>query len=101
MPAAAAELHEITEHLGPELSDAVRKFIRSVNDAVKTIQTFPEAGTLVPKYAGKNVREKLAGAYRLVYRVHPTRISIVALFHSARNFPAAWRAKPNRFRDRR
>jgi plasmid stabilization system protein ParE len=101
MPAAAAELQEITDYLEPQSSGAARKFVRSVNDAVKTIQTFPEARTSLPEYAGKNVREKLAGAYRLVYRVHPSRISIVALIHSARNFPAAWRSKPDRFRDRR
>ena len=62
------------------------------------METFPEAGALVPAYADKKVREKLAGSYRLLYQVHPKQISVVAFIHSARDFPAAWGSKPDRFR---
>jgi toxin ParE1/3/4 len=94
--AAVADLQEIVNYFERESPEGLFGFIRSVKHSIETLDTFPEAGTLVRRYARKNVREKLAGAYRLVYLFDSDRLFVLGLIHSARDFWRAWRSKPRR-----
>jgi plasmid stabilization system protein ParE len=49
--------------------------------------TFPHAGRMVPELQRVDVREVLEGPYRVIYRVTPDRIDVVAVFHGARQPP--------------
>jgi len=39
---------------------------------------------LVPEYANKNLREKIYGNYRIIYRLKEDSVEIVAIFHGSR-----------------
>jgi len=41
----------------------------------------------VPNYDDENLRELIAHPYRLVYRIKPDRIDIIAVFHGAQQLP--------------
>jgi toxin ParE1/3/4 len=41
----------------------------------------------VPKYDDENLRELIAHPYRLIYRIKPDRIDIIAVFHGAQQLP--------------
>lgn len=47
----------------------------------------PQSGRIVPKYDNSNLRELIVYSYRLIYRLRPERIDIVAVFHGAQQLP--------------
>jgi toxin ParE1/3/4 len=54
---------------------------------VEQLIDHPRSGRLVPNYDDENLRELIAHPYRLVYRIKPDRIDIVAVFHGAQQLP--------------
>jgi plasmid stabilization system protein ParE len=53
---------------------------------VESIPSFPFVGRKVPELNIENIRERLYKSYRIVYRIKPASIEIVAIVHSARLF---------------
>jgi toxin ParE1/3/4 len=51
------------------------------------LEEFPQLGAEVPEYGDESIRELLEGLYRIVYRVYPDRVDVVAVVHSARRMP--------------
>lgn len=47
----------------------------------------PRSGRIVPKYDDENLRELITPPYRLIYRIKPDRIDIIAVFHGAQQLP--------------
>jgi plasmid stabilization system protein ParE len=50
---------------------------------------FPFAGSKVPEYDADDIREVLEYPYRIIYRVFPDRVDILAVIHGARLLPDA------------
>ena len=48
---------------------------------------YPRIGRIAPKYDDPALRELIVGSYRLVYRVTPDDIEILAVFHGAQLLP--------------
>lgn len=61
-----------------------RMFAQRMMALVASIPRFPLAGRRVPEYGREDVREKLCGDYRLVYRLKDDAIEIVAITHGAK-----------------
>ena len=53
----------------------------------KQLARFPESGRIVPEYEQPDVREVIEGAYRVIYRVLPDQLDVLAVVHSARELP--------------
>lgn len=49
---------------------------------------FPGMGGRVPEYDRYDIREVMERPYRIIYRVWPDRIEMLAVIHSARQLPA-------------
>ena len=49
----------------------------------------PALGRTVPTYDDPNLRELIVYPYRLIYRVLPDRIDVIAVFHGAQQLPGA------------
>jgi toxin ParE1/3/4 len=47
-------------------------------------QAFPESGRVVPELERADVRELLEAPYRVIYRVWPDAIEVVAVVHARR-----------------
>ena len=47
----------------------------------------PRSGRIVPQYDDENLRELIVYPYRLIYRLKPDRIDIIAVFHGAQRLP--------------
>lgn len=45
------------------------------------------SGRVVPEFEHGQIREVLEGSYRLVYYIKPDRIDVLAVVHSAQEFP--------------
>ena len=51
------------------------------------LKTLPSSGSIVPEYANEEIREVLERPYRIIYRVLPDRIDVLAVVHGARLLP--------------
>ncbi len=47
------------------------------------IAEFPLSGRQVPEYDSSELREVFEGPYRIIYRILPTRIDVIAVVHTA------------------
>jgi plasmid stabilization system protein ParE len=45
-------------------------------------------GRMVPELPGTGVREIIEGRYRIVYRVQPKAVQVLAVFEGHRQFPS-------------
>jgi toxin ParE1/3/4 len=48
--------------------------------------SFPESGRVVPEFRRTDFREVIEPPYRIVYRVRPDQIDVLAVIHGAREF---------------
>lgn len=83
-PRAASHLEDICEYIAEDSHVYARIFAQKVVGIVKSIRAFPQTGRIVPEYGDPNLREKLFGDYRIVYRVKTDAIEIAAVCHGAR-----------------
>ena len=56
-----------------------------VREAARALATFANRGREVPEYGDEAIRELFIGNYRMIYRVEPDRVTILALIHGARD----------------
>lgn len=47
------------------------------------IANFPISGRKVPEYAAEDIRELIEKPYRIIYRIKPNQIDVLAVVHSA------------------
>lgn len=59
-------------------------FVRRLKTSVNRLRKFPEIGSVVTEFGHSSVRQILYGAYRIIYRITPTQIDTLTVFHSAR-----------------
>jgi plasmid stabilization system protein ParE len=83
-PKAADNLEEICDFIGEDSDYYARVFAQRIIDEIEKIPDFPNVGRIVPEYQQKNLREKIFQSYRIVYRIKPDTIEIVAIVHGAR-----------------
>lgn len=83
-PKAAHQLEAIVEYIAQDSERYAAIFARRVLQIVKTIPAHPAAGRVVPEYGDQNLREKFHLGYRIVYRLTPHAVEIVAICHGAR-----------------
>jgi toxin ParE1/3/4 len=83
-PKAAYQLEGIVEYIAQDSNRYAAIFARRVLQIVRAIPAHPDAGRVVPEYGNKNLREKFHLGYRIVYRLTPNTIEIVAICHGAR-----------------
>ncbi|MFH1961727.1 MAG: type II toxin-antitoxin system RelE/ParE family toxin [bacterium] len=83
-PRATSNLEEICDYIGKDSVYYAGIFAKEVNAIIKTIPQFPEAGRIVPEYGDKNLRERIYGNYRIVYRLKRDIVEIVIISNGAR-----------------
>ena len=88
-PQARADLREITIFIARGNRERARTFGRTLLDKALSLEEFPERGRIVPEEDDPAVREIIHGAYRIMYEVmHTTMtVSILRFWHGARGTP--------------
>jgi toxin ParE1/3/4 len=54
----------------------------------ESLARFPLSGHSVPEYEEDSIRQLLEGNYRLIHRVSPDCIEVIAIIHGARELPS-------------
>ena len=83
-PRAVSQLEEICQHIAKDSEQYACLFAKRVMAIVQSIPRFPQSGRMVPEYGRNDLREKLYGNYRIVYRLKDDTIEIVVITHGAR-----------------
>jgi toxin ParE1/3/4 len=84
-PRAAADLEAIGDYIGRDSPHYARTVVRRIVQVVESIPRFPRMGRMVPEYEAPELRERIVGNYRVVYRLRAEAIEIVTILHGARN----------------
>jgi len=81
---AREDLRGIRAFIARDAPATASAFVRRLRDSVQRLRSFPHSGQVVPELGRDDVREVLCGTYRIIYRVLPSRVEILAVYHSAR-----------------
>ena len=82
-PRASDQFEEICDYIGADSPMYAHIFAKKVVALVKSISTFVRSGRMVPEYGDENLREKIYGNYRVVYRIKTDYIEIAAICHGS------------------
>lgn len=91
-PRAISQLESICDYIALDSPVYARIFAQKVVSLVKLLPAYPQTGRMVPEYGLPNLREKIHGDYRIIYRIEASTIEIAAICHGARQLE---RALPN------
>jgi len=80
---AVAHLVAIHEHIARTSPVYAQLMVRRIWERAGKLMPFPNAGRVVPE-VGTDVREVLEPPYRVLYRVGPDRLEILAVIHGRR-----------------
>ncbi|EQA35496.1 addiction module toxin, RelE/StbE family [Leptospira inadai serovar Lyme str. 10] len=82
---AKSDLQDIYDYISKDSEVYALSVVNKIIDIVENIPIFPLMGRIVPEFNIENLRERLSGNYRIVYKVSNSRnIEIVTIHHSAR-----------------
>jgi toxin ParE1/3/4 len=83
-PRAASHLEGICEFIAEDSPVYARIFAQKIIALVKSIPAYPQTGRIVSEYNDPDLREKIYGDYRIIYRIQAKNIEIAAICHGAR-----------------
>ncbi|MEX2112934.1 MAG: type II toxin-antitoxin system RelE/ParE family toxin [Pirellulales bacterium] len=85
--AALADLRAVQAYIArhsPRYADAM---VQRIIGRTDSLSQHPLIGAVVPEYDAEVLREILEDPYRIIYRVLPKQIDIIAVIHAARAMP--------------
>jgi plasmid stabilization system protein ParE len=82
---ALSHLDAIHAYISGDSPQYARKMIDRLTRRSQQIALFPRSGRLVPEYEVETIRELIEGPFRLIYRIQPERIDVLAVVHEARS----------------
>ena len=89
-PEATEDLESIAEYIARDSEFYARAVVTEILSVSRSIRDFPLIGRVVPEIGDERIRERFVYSYRLVYRIEPEQILVVAVIHGQRlleNFP--------------
>jgi toxin ParE1/3/4 len=81
---AAAHLLAIYEHIARDSPRYAARVVDRITRRSEQIGRFPDSGRAVAELGSPDVREVIETPYRVIYRVRPDRIDVIAVIHAAR-----------------
>ena len=59
-------------------------FANKIFEKVNILESFPEAGRIVPESDQVTIREIFHGNYRIIYRILADEVQVLSVYHSSR-----------------
>ena len=83
-PLALADWQAIVATIANDSPMYARKFGEKLRQAPKRLRRFPLSGWVVAEFGMPTLREILVSPYRIIYRVKPGNVEVVAIVHGSR-----------------
>jgi len=83
-PEAIEDLEAIATFIERDSPYYARAVVERIVEVGRTLPEFPEIGRLVPELGDPEIRERFVYSYRLIYRLEPERVLVLAVLHGRR-----------------
>jgi plasmid stabilization system protein ParE len=84
---AESRLKRIQEHIAEDNPSAAFRMIEHILKRSLTIPATPRIGRRVPEYDCDDIREVFEHPYRIIYRINPRKIDVIAVMHLRQLLP--------------
>ncbi len=89
---ARADLDDVVTYIAQNSREAALRVLAAALDAASSLDRFADRGRIVPELNQSGLRELFVFDYRLLYRVHPAEVIVVAYLHGARISPPGFKS---------
>ncbi len=86
-PSARKDLKSIVSYIAADNPVAALEVGREIIESSKQIELFMESARMVPEFQDESIRERIVGAYRVIFRFKDEQIEVVRVWHAARGRP--------------
>lgn len=80
---AIGHLANIYEYISLNSSTYAKRTVDKITRRSEQITDQPYSGRKVPEYDAEDIRELIEKPYRIIYRIKPDQIDVVAVIHGA------------------
>jgi len=80
---AIGHLTNIYEYIGLNSRTYAKRTVDKITRRSEQIVDQPYSGRKVPEYNAEDIRELIEKPYRIIYRIKPDQIDVVAVIHGA------------------
>ncbi|RKY81825.1 type II toxin-antitoxin system RelE/ParE family toxin [candidate division KSB1 bacterium] len=84
---AIAHLIDIYEYIAHDSPVYAKRIVDRMTRRSEQIAEFPLSGRMVPEYEAEDIREIIEKPYRIIYRIKPDQIDVLAVVHCAQLLP--------------
>ena len=84
---AIGHLANIYEYIGLNSTTYANRMVDKITRRSEQIADQPYSGRKVPEYDADDIRELIEKPYRIIYRIKPNQIDVVAVIHGAQLMP--------------
>ena len=77
-------LLDIYEYISQNSPFYAQRMVDRLTKRSEQIADFPLSGRNVPEYSANDIRELIEKPYRIIYRMNPDQIDILAVIHGSR-----------------
>ena len=84
---AIEHLVNIYEYISLNSPTYARRMVDKITRRSEQIAAHPFSGRIVPEYEADDIRELIENPYRIIYRIKPAQIDILAVMHGAQLLP--------------
>ena len=88
-PEAVEDVGAIAENISRDSEFYAASVTTEFFEVSRGLANFPRRGRVVPEAGDEAIRERFIHSYRMIYRVEPNRVLIVAVIHGKRD-PAGY-----------
>jgi toxin ParE1/3/4 len=85
---AISHLIAIYDYIARDSPFYAQRMIDRITRKSQQIGQFPRSGRVVPEYERDDLREVIEKPYRIIYRIRPDQIDVIAVVHGAQILPA-------------
>lgn len=90
---AISDLEGVAEFIGRDSRFYASAIVREARLTALSLGTLSERGRLVPESDAPDIRELFVMNYRLIYKVTPGHVYILAFVHGARDLASLWKRR--------
>ena len=81
---ALDDVDAIAEYINRDSPAYTRAVVNKILDTARKLETFPNAGRIVPELDDEQIREHFVYSYRIIYRIQNNDVLIVAVVYGRR-----------------
>lgn len=80
---AEEHLDALHAHIARDSTEYANRMVDRLTARSRQIAAFPSSGRRVPEFDADQIREVIEGPFRIIYRIKPDQIDVLAVVHGA------------------